>query len=252
MGADQNIDWSGERAAVLAATLEWWRDAGVDVLVEDAPRDWLADAPDAFAPLLPALSVRDAPAAAPGLTGTLPDTLDAFLEWRAGGEAPEAQWRGRSVAPSGPLDADLMILVDCPERDEGDRLIGGAAGRLFDRMLAAIGRTRDDVRIASVCSARPPTGRMAPAIAGRLGEIARHHVALAGPKTLLVMGDAANRAMLSTNSEEGRGRLHSLNHKSGKQTVAVATYHPRTLIEHPRLKAGAWRDLQMLMGELQS
>ena len=44
MGADQNIDW--RQAA--ASTLEWWRDAGVDVLVGDEPFDWLvAEAPDA-------------------------------------------------------------------------------------------------------------------------------------------------------------------------------------------------------------
>ena len=46
MGADQNIDW--RQAA--ASTLEWWRDAGVDVLVGDEPFDWLvAEAPDAVA-----------------------------------------------------------------------------------------------------------------------------------------------------------------------------------------------------------
>ena len=48
MGADQHNDWQ----AATASALEWWADAGVDVLVEDQVRDWFA------AP------VRAAPAAA--------------------------------------------------------------------------------------------------------------------------------------------------------------------------------------------
>ena len=51
MGADQNHDW----AKIAASALDWWREAGVDTLVEDAPFDWLAPleavAPVALAPL---------------------------------------------------------------------------------------------------------------------------------------------------------------------------------------------------------
>jgi uracil-DNA glycosylase len=236
MGADQNIDW----AKTAASALEWWRDAGVDVLVEDTPRDWLADVSKAIAPVVPA------PAAT--ASAALPATIEAFLAWRLSADAPEADWGAAKIAASGPVDADVMVLVDCPEREDCDALMSGAVGRLFDRMLAAIGRSRADVHVAALCAARPVAGRMPREIEARLGEIARHHVALVAPKRLLVMGNAASRAILPTDAAGSEENLPVVNHANGKVTEVVTTYHPRFLLEKPAAKAEAWRDLQMLIG----
>ncbi len=237
MGADQNLDWT--KAA--ASALEWWRDAGVDVLVDDLPRDWLAAAPE------PAVSRGAVPVGTP-VVEALPTTLDAFIAWRTGTTVPEVEWGAAMIAASGPATADLMVLVDCPERDDRDAMMSGPAGRLFDRMLAAIGRSRDDVHLASVCAARPTAGRMPRETEARLSEIARHHLALAAPKRLLVMGNAASRAILGTELAKARGGLHPLNHSGGKTTDVVASFHPRFLLEKPAAKAEAWKDLQMLIG----
>jgi uracil-DNA glycosylase len=236
MGADQNIDW----AKTAASALEWWRDAGVDVLVEDAPRDWLATAPESVAPA----------AAAPAATASaaLPGTIEAFLAWRLSADAPEADWGAPKVAASGPVDADVMVLVDCPEREDSEVLMSGAVGKLFDRMLAAIGRSRADIHLAALCVARPVAGRMPREIEARLGEIARHHVALIAPKRMLVMGNAASRAILQTDNAPSRESLPVVNHPGGKVTQVVTSYHPRFLLEKPAAKAEAWKDLQMLIG----
>ena len=232
MGADQTIDW----ANAAASALDWWCEAGVDVLVEDEAFGWLVQRPArALAPIAPA-------------TGALPTTMEAFAAWRIGPEAPEASWGIPAIAASGPLDAELMVLVDCPERDDRGALLGGAAGKLFDRMLAAIGVSRDRVHLASVCAARPVAGRMPRETEARLAEIAGHHLALVAPPRLLVMGNAASRAVLAAELTEARGRLRVLNHDGGKSTAAAASYHPRFLLEQPACKAGAWKDLQMLMG----
>lgn len=239
MGADQNLDWR----AAAASALEWWRDAGVDVIVGDEAAGWLA------ADAAPAAARVAAPTArAAGAAGALPDSLEAFLAWRVGAEAPEAGWGAPPVAPSGPAGADIMVLIDCPDREDGSCMLGGAAGRLFDRMLAAIGRTRADVAIAGIATVRPVTGRLPREMEARLGEIARHHVALAAPRRLLLLGDAASRAILSANVTEARERLHRLNHKAGKTTEAVATFHPQLLLQKGARKAEAWRDLLMLTG----
>lgn len=234
--------------------MEWWRDAGVDVLVGDEPFDWLSPEPATLvAALAPERDLRRAPATNPASSPageTLPGTLAELMAWRIGPAAPEAGWGVSLVPATGPADADLMILIDCPERDSADSLLGGAAGRLFDRMLAAIGRSRADVHLASLCAARPAAGRMPRDMESRLGDIARHHVALAGPKRVLTMGDAASRAILSMNVMQARGRLHPFNHKNDSQSEVVASFHPRMLLERPALKAEAWRDLQMLMGGL--
>ena len=235
MGVEFPGDW---RAAAVAA-LDWWQEAGVDTLVDDAPRDWLVREGVA-APVAPP------PPAASGL----PATLAEFLAWRVGDAAPEASWRGVSVAASGPIDAAWMVLVDCPDRQENggeDCLLGGTAGRLFDRMLAAMGLPRAIVHLAAVCARRPVAGRMPRDVEVALHRLAGHHVGLLAPQRLLVMGDAASRALLGADVLRARGRLHVVNHDGG-QTQAVATFHPRLLLERPAQKADAWKDLQLLMG----
>lgn len=246
MGADQNIAWSD----AIASALEWWRDAGVDALADETPRDWFA-AP-APPPAPPSRVVRNEPVAA--VVVPLPATLDAFLAWRCGPDAPEASWSGGTpLLAQGRPDSDLMILIDTPEREDGEagRLLDGAAGRLFDRMLAAIGRSRDDVYLASLCTVRPLAGRVAPEMEERLAEIARHYVALVAPKRLLILGNATSRALLAADVTRTRNSLHRINHPSDIRdsiTLAVASFHPRLLLERPAQKADAWRDLQLLIG----
>ncbi|CAN5220469.1 uracil-DNA glycosylase [soil metagenome] len=243
MGADQHIQWTG----AVASALEWWRDAGIDALAEEAPRDWFA----APAPPLAQKHVAPNQPAAPVVV-PLPDRLDAFLAWRMGPDAPEAGWHGIApLAAHGSADADLMVLVDTPEREDSSRLLDGAAGRLFDRMLAAIGMTRDDVYLATLCTVRPLAGRIAPEVEQRLAEIARHYVGLVAPKRLLILGNATSRALLAADVTRARGSLHRINHSSAIResgTEAVASFHPRLLLERPAQKAEAWRDLQMLIG----
>ena len=241
MGADQNLDWN----QAAASALEWWRDAGVDTCIDESPRDWLSRA--APAPIAP---IADAVAA-------LPDTLAAFAAWRSGPDAPEADWTGTAIAAQGDPASDIMILVDMPERDDAETgvLLSGAAGRLFDRMLAAIGRSRDTVYLASLCTVRPPAGRTPPDAEQRLTELAAHHVALAGPKRLLLMGNAPSRALIGADAARGRGSLRAVNLKAGTVTLdveAVPSFHPRFLLEKPAAKAEAWKDLQMLIGGLGS
>lgn len=233
MGAEPLFD-----RQVLESALEWWRDAGVDVAVEDAPRDWFAG------PALP----PPVTAAEPEASGALPDSWDAFLAWRGGEFAPEANWIGPSVLASGPLDATVMVLADVPDRDDcaAGELLTGEAGRLFDRMLQAIGLTRGSVHLVSVCAKRPVSGRVSRADEARLGDVARHHVGLVAPQRLLLMGDAASRALIGMSVVQARGRSHAVDHKSGA-SKAVASFHPRFLLENPGRKREAWADLQLLI-----
>ena len=240
MGADQQIDW---RASV-ASTLEWWRDAGVDCEIDDVPRDWLARAlaPDA----LPS-TVREARADT-AMPATLPTTLATFAEWRLGAE-PEAGWPGHALGTQGDPASGLMILVDMPDReDETARaLLSGGAGRLFDRMLAAIGRDRQSVYLAALAVKRPPASRLTDEAGQKMEVLIRHHLSLAAPKRVLALGNAASRALTGLDVANARGSLHIFNHDGGTSDV-VASFHPRFLLERPAAKADAWKDLRMLIG----
>jgi DNA polymerase len=235
MGGEYGDQWRQS----LASALEWWRDAGVDTLCEDEPRDWLAPPAARTAP------VADAPAVASAPAEALPATIEAFLEWRLGDAAPEAEWLTPRIGPSGAPSADLMILTDMPEPEDTGTLMTGAAGRLLDRMLAAIGEKRESVYLASLAVARPLAGRIPGDSEARLLELARHHIELAAPKRLLLLGQAASRVQGTTNGSAPGQASQDINALSGDRQV-VASYHPRFLLERPAAKAEAWKHLVLL------
>ena len=88
---------------------------------------------------------------------------------------------------------------------------------------------------------------------GACADLARHHVQLAAPKRLLLLGDAACRAILGQPLMAARGRVH---HPElgptgrGARVPAVASFHPRFLLTSPSAKAGAWADLLLFTEDL--
>ncbi len=234
------MDWRAEAASAL----NWWREAGVDVLVDDEPRDWTARPAATAQPDAPP---RPGPAE-PEPEAPLPATIEAFLDWRYGAGAPEAAMGEPLVPAEGDVAAPLMIVTDLPEFDGGTpALLDGAAGKLFDRILAAIGQSRESVYLVPLCAARPITGQVPRDLEGKLGEILRHHIALAAPKRLLLLGQATSRAVLGTDADKNPEGLTAFNY-SGGQSDVVAIRHPRFLLNRPGAKADAWKDLQLLIG----
>lgn len=245
MGADQKIDW----AHAAASTLAWWHDAGVDTLIDEAPRNWLAVE---ATPATPPVALRSIAPAEP-VPAPLPTDLPAFEAWRIGNDAPEASVPGARIGPAGSAVSGLMIVVEMPDREdmEAGQLLSGMVGRLFDRMLAAIGRDRQSIYLAAMCVVRPPSGRLPPADEAVLADILRHHVALVAPHRLLIFGNAPSRALLGADAVPSRGILRSVNHAGG-QTSVMTSFHPRLLLERPTLKAEAWKDLQMIVRGIES
>lgn len=240
MGIEGAIDWREATASALA----WWQEAGVNIVVDDLPRDWTArenSAPAKHEIVQPSATVEE--------EAPLPATLEAFIDWRFGGAAPEMAWGEPVVHVAGDPAAPLMIMTDLPESGDCSlgTLLSGDAGRLFDRMLAAIEHDRASIYLVSLCIARPVTGLVPRDSEGKLGELARHHVALAAPKRLLLLGQTVSRAILGADGAAWRGRLQPVNYQGG-QSHAVATYHPRFLLTKPAMKADAWKDLQLLIG----
>ncbi|KQN40706.1 hypothetical protein ASG37_02675 [Sphingomonas sp. Leaf407] len=237
MGADQHIDWH----EAAASTLEWWRDAGVDVLVEDDVRDWFAAPRPAATPAAVAATAL----AAPDLP---PDTLDAFLAWRGGDNAPEAAWNAAVVPLAIAPGVPLLIVTDLPEESDTPESgwMTGPVGALLDRMLTAIGQSRESVAIAGVALARPLSGRIPLNALDTLDDLTRRLVTLAQPQQLLLFGREACHAVLGPDGR--RGGLRDLNH-GGISCPTVATLHPRFLLDRPQYKGEVWRDLQLLIRE---
>ncbi|MEA3047010.1 MAG: uracil-DNA glycosylase, partial [Sphingomonadales bacterium] len=127
-------------------------------------------------------------------------------------------------------------------------LLSGAAGALFDRMLAAIGRSRETVYLASLSPLRTPTGNLGGEV-GQLTRIARHHIGLVAPRALLLFGDPCSKALIGPAVAGARGRWHEFETPAGAIRTLV-TIKPEKLVETPAWKKFAWADLQMLMEAL--
>jgi uracil-DNA glycosylase len=224
------------------SALQWWDEAGVDTLIDEQPRDWLRPKPETRPPAI-------VPAEAPD---ELPGQLDLFHAYLASSDRLSfASPSAPRICPSGDPASGLMILADMPTSADCAEgiLLSGEAGILFDRMLAAIGRTRLSIYLAALSCLRSPDGRLTAAPALRCAALARHHVGLAAPRAVLLLGDACSRALLGLGMAEARGRWHEISTHAGS-FKALVTIPPAYLLGQPAAKAHAWADLQVLMEEV--
>lgn len=217
-----------------ASALRWWLESGVDIAVQDDPRNWF-DRP------------AGPPAAEPSSPVEIPQTLEAFRGWLSSANAPLASPRSKAVLPQGQEGAEVMVLAEPPTRDElaSGMPIGGQAAELMKRMLQAIGMA-DQAYIANLACFAAPPGRLSDSQLEQCAEAARRHVALARPKRLLLLGDVPCRALLGKPLLEGRSHVHKI---EGVRTVA--TFHPRQLLKRASDKALAWKDLLLLVEDEQ-
>lgn len=237
-----------ELAAALAAAEAWWREAGVDCGFEDAPRNWLAP----VAPPPPETgpsAVRAAaglPEAPPPQIGgdpsSWPRDLAAFADWWLTAPTLGAAGDGRRVPPRGPHGAPLMVLVAQPEADDGERLLSGPQGRLLAAIVAALGHALDECYLASVVPAHVGPIDWALLADRGMAAVLAHHVTLAAPRRVLVLGREIVSSLLMHGSAQASPAPSYFHHASWMLPVACAT-SLQGLLDRPGRKAGVWRTL---------
>jgi uracil-DNA glycosylase len=231
-GEYQTID----RGAV-DSLITWWIEAGVDGPVGEMPRDWLRQNQAAPA----------APASVPNVSEPNSETLADLRDWLASSlQLPLASATAKRILPHGPADAAVMLLSDAPALEDlaSGQPLGGDAWKLAVKMLGAIGISADEAYSASLSCIHAPGARMTEKDRADCAAIALRHIALARPKRLILFGDGPCKALLGEPLVRARGRVHRI-----EGVPAIATFHPRWLLQRPSDKALAWRDLLLLMSE---
>lgn len=197
----------------------------------------------------------------------------AALGWdelRAAVAACEAcslcQTRRQTIFGIGHANAHWMVVGEAPGEQEDQRgePFVGAAGQLLDRMLAALGVTRQveaadgqpalvpvqQAYIANTLKCRPPRNRNPePAEMTECEPFLVRQVELLQPRVILAMGRFAVQALLR--SDEAIGRLRGRVHRY-QGVPLVVTYHPAYLLRNPIDKAKAWEDLCLAAHVLES
>jgi DNA polymerase len=250
------------------AMLAWQVELGATEAIGDVPVDrYAVAARPASAPTPPerlphapahpgdagavdAVAVAEAAAAAAADLEALAAAIAAFphCELRRGART--------TVFADGDPAARVMIVGEAPGREEdaAGRPFVGAAGRLLDRMFAAIGlgRGEDDparrLYISNVLPWRPPQNRdPEPEEVAVLMPFLRRHVELADPEVIVCMGNISCGALIG---RRGVTRLR------GRWTEALGRpvlpmFHPAYLLRTPAAKADAWADLLSLQARLE-
>ena len=259
-----------QRAMLQAMGLRLWLpegaeppvEQGADVALDDLPPADASHTAEAAPKRLAAAPVPNrvaatVPTSAPGVVPIAADTSGiAQLDWPALRAAVAGcractlcETRTQTVFGVGHEQAHWMIVGEAPGENEdkqGEPFVG-AAGRLLDRMLLALGLTRGEadaarqVFIANTLKCRPPRNRNPePEELARCQPFLLRQVELVQPRVILAMGRFAVQSLLDSDEPIGRlrGRVHTW-----RGRPLVVTYHPAYLLRNPPDKAKAWADL---------
>jgi len=226
----------------------WWKLAGVDAAVSDEAVDWLvSDAADraelTVAPVMNSASVAVVAAA----TIAWPSDI-AQLKVMVGSGAPFPgnSYSSAYIPPVGPDTAEIMVVSDLPDAGDAEAMESQSsdAAILLRRMLAAIGVDMSHCYRTWLATTMPSTGEVPEDMLGATGDFVRHQMHIIKPKSVILLGSSACKALLDDDLMNTRVQMQNINH-DGSNMVTLTTFHPRTLIARPALKAEAWRDLQM-------
>ena len=154
------------------------------------------------------------------------------------------------VFGDGNINSKIMIIGEGPganEDAEGKPFVG-RAGKLLDKMLAAIKLDRTKVYISNVVNYRPPSNRKPTEV-----EIERYlpylksHIEIIDPKILLLLGSTALNTLVGNDVVISKARGKWIQKEIGMvKPWIIASFHPAFLMRQPEQKKLAWIDLKMI------
>lgn len=159
--------------------------------------------------------------------------------------------RTNGVSGTGVSSPLVMVIGAGPSADEdGSGLpFAGAEGQLLERMLAAIGITREkNAFITTLVKCRPPRDREpGPSEISLCLPWLEAHLRLYSPAAIISLGQVATRALLEVDSplETIHGSFYEY-----RGITLMPTYHPSDILGDESLKRPAWEDLKALRERL--
>ena len=158
--------------------------------------------------------------------------------------------RTNIVFGDGNPDARLMFVGEAPGHNEDlqARPFVGKAGELLDKMVEAMGLTREGIYIANVIKCRPPENRNPTSEEIKECEpFIRQQIAAINPEVIVTLGKFGANTLLGRDGSlsQIRGTWQDLD-----GIPVMPTFHPAYLLRTPAAKRDAWADLQLVMKKL--
>jgi uracil-DNA glycosylase family 4 len=151
----------------------------------------------------------------------------------------------------GAEDAPLMFVGEAPGEQEdrrGEPFVG-PAGELLDKMIVAMGWSRETVYIANTTKCRPPQNRNPqPDELAACSPFLDAQIAAVAPRIIVALGRPAANQLLGVDAPISslRGTFHDLH-----GVKVMPTFHPAYLLREPDRKRDTWEDLKLVMAELE-
>ena len=154
------------------------------------------------------------------------------------------------VFGDGNINSKIMIIGEGPgaQEDAEGKPFVGRAGKLLDKMLAAIQLNRTKVYISNVVNYRPPANRKPTEV-----EIERYlpylksHIEIINPKILMLLGSTALNTLIGNQVVISKARGQWIQKEIGlAKPWIIASFHPAFLMRQPEQKKLAWLDLKMI------
>ena len=163
-----------------------------------------------------------------------------------------SQKRNNIVFGEGSPNAQLVFIGEGPgfNEDRTGQPFVGAAGNLLDRMIQAMGTSRDEVYICNVVKCRPPNNRNPePEEIRHCAPFLYKQLETLQPRAIVTLGKFAGQTLLGI--EESMGRMRGRWH-DWRGVPVMPTYHPAYLLRRQqegdrRDKGRTWEDLQKVM-----
>ncbi len=158
--------------------------------------------------------------------------------------------RTRIVFGDGHETPSLVLVGEAPGREEDRQGLPfvGEAGRLLERILFAMGLSRDRVYICNVQKCRPPRNRdPLPAEIAACEPFLRRQLRALRPRVIVSLGRFSAQALLGSAEPMSvlRGRWQSY-----AGIDLMPTYHPAYLLRNPSAKREVWEDMKQVMVRL--
>ena len=160
--------------------------------------------------------------------------------------------RTHTVFGEGSASARLMFIGEGPGENEdlSGRPFVGKAGQLLDKMIGAMGLSRELVYICNIVKCRPPNNRQPAADeTAACTPYLLEQVSVIRPEVIVTLGLPSTQYVLSTKNSMSkmRGKWHAW-----RGIKVMPTYHPAYVLRQytPQTREAVWSDLKLVLNEL--